>query len=93
MLISHSSDGDLLRVTLHRHLDIVTRAAAAREIEALVHAHRPRRVTLGLPAGEPTPATLGTALRAHRICEGLEIPLHLAGSSTATHRLLTANIA
>ncbi|GAB2909263.1 hypothetical protein [Streptomyces heilongjiangensis] len=90
MLITHSVDGDMLHVTLHRHLDIAVRAAATQEIEALVLAHRPCRVTLRVPAGEPTPATLSTVLRAHRMCGNLGIPLVLAGASTATRRLLAA---
>ncbi|WP_086832108.1 hypothetical protein [Streptomyces sp. NRRL B-24572] len=87
MLISHDLDADMLHVTLHRDLDIATRAAAVQEFEALVHTHGPKRVTLHVPAGEPTPATLST----HRMCQSLGIPLELAGASTATHRLFAAN--
>ncbi|MFD7781347.1 hypothetical protein [Streptomyces sp. NPDC059753] len=60
MPISHSVDGDTLRVTLHHSLDVHTRAAAAAEIEALVHTHRPRHVTVQAPAGDrPGPAPAG----------------------------------
>ncbi|MER7577615.1 hypothetical protein [Streptomyces sp. NPDC126514] len=93
MLISHSLDGDVLRVTLLRNLDIATRSAAVKEIEDLVNAHRPRCVTIGVPVGEPTPATLSAALRTYRMCANLGIPLNLTGASTAMQRLFTANIA
>ncbi|MFI9780571.1 hypothetical protein ACIHCV_38880 [Streptomyces sp. NPDC051956] len=63
MLISHSVDGDALHVTLHHNVDVNTRVAAAVEIEALVHTHRPSRVTVQVPAGEPTPATLSVLVR------------------------------
>ncbi|MFF1360254.1 hypothetical protein [Streptomyces sp. NPDC058297] len=92
MLISHSVDGDALHVTLHHSVDVTTRAAAAVEIEALVHAHRPRRVTVQVSAGEPTPATLSVVVRAHRMCKSLDIPLSLTGATTAAQRLFTANI-
>ncbi|WP_405650193.1 MULTISPECIES: hypothetical protein [unclassified Streptomyces] len=46
MLISHSVDGDALHVTLHHNVEVSTRVAAAVEIEALVHTHRPSRVTV-----------------------------------------------
>ncbi|MFD8779780.1 hypothetical protein [Streptomyces sp. NPDC059916] len=60
---SHSVDGDALHVTLHHNVDVNTRVAAAVEIEALVHTHRPSRVTVQVPAGEPTPATLSVLVR------------------------------
>ncbi|MET7543973.1 hypothetical protein [Streptomyces sp. NPDC005507] len=91
MLISHRVDGDTLHVTLHHNLDVNTRAAAAVEIEALVHTHTPRRVTVQVPAGEPTPATLSVVVRAHRMCKSLDIPLSLTGATTAAQRLFTAN--
>ncbi|MFD7779050.1 hypothetical protein [Streptomyces sp. NPDC059753] len=93
MLTSHSVDGDTLRVPLHHSLDVNTRAAAAVEIEALVHTHKPRHVTVQAPAGEPTPATLRVVVRAHRMCKSLDIPLSLTGATTATQRLFTANTA
>ncbi|MFE6157029.1 hypothetical protein [Streptomyces sp. NPDC057889] len=46
MLIRHSVDGDTLHVTLHHSIDLNTRAAAAKEIETLVHTHTPRHVTV-----------------------------------------------
>ncbi|RFC71047.1 hypothetical protein [Streptomyces sp. AcE210] len=91
MLISHSVEGDTLRLTLHHSVDVHTRAAAAAEVEALVHTHRPRHVTVQAPAGEPTPATLSVVVRAHRMCKSLDIPLSLTGATTATQRLFTAN--
>ncbi|WP_405475145.1 hypothetical protein [Streptomyces sp. NBC_00009] len=93
MLISHSVDGDALHVTLHHHLDVNSRVAAAVEIEALVHTHRPSRVTVQVPAGEPAPATLSVLVRAHRTCKSLDIPLSLTGATTAAQRLFTANTA
>ncbi|MER5960160.1 hypothetical protein [Streptomyces longhuiensis] len=91
MLISHSVDGDTLRLTVHHSIDVNTRAAAAVELEALVHTHRPRRVSVQVPAGEPTPATLSVIVRAHRMCKGLDIPLSLTGATTAAQRLFVAN--
>ncbi|WP_405785198.1 hypothetical protein OG512_47860 [Streptomyces sp. NBC_01378] len=91
MLISHSVDGDTLRVTLHPSVDVNTRTAAAVEIETLVHTHTPRRVTVQVPTGEPTPATLSVVVRAHRMCKSLDIPLSLTGATTAAQRLFTAN--
>ncbi|MFF1594263.1 hypothetical protein ACFVY0_40190 [Streptomyces sp. NPDC058286] len=76
---------DTLHLTLHHNVDVNTRAAAAVEIEALVHAHRPRRVTVQvLAAGEPTPATLSVVVRAHRMCQSLDIPLSLTGACPAS---------
>ncbi|MFF1571064.1 hypothetical protein ACFVY1_48580, partial [Streptomyces sp. NPDC058293] len=93
MLTSRSVDGDALHVTLHHNVDVTTRAAAALEIEALIHTHRPHRVTVQVFAGEPTPATLSVVVRAHRLCKSLDIPLSLTGATTATQRLFTANTA
>ncbi|MFG3371132.1 hypothetical protein ACGF0K_40240 [Streptomyces sp. NPDC048156] len=93
MLISHSVDGETLHVTLHHNVDVTTRAAAAVEIEALIHTHRPRRVTVQVTAGEPTPATLSVVVRAHRMCKSLDIPLRLTGATTAAQRLFSANTA
>ncbi|MFD7206296.1 hypothetical protein [Streptomyces sp. NPDC059893] len=93
MLISHSVDGDTLRVTLHHSLDVHTRAAAAAEIEDLVHTHAPRRVTVQVPTGEPTPATLSVVVRAHRMCQNLGIPLSLTGATAAAQRLFATNTA
>ncbi|MGX1675366.1 hypothetical protein [Streptomyces sp. NPDC055400] len=93
MLISHSVDGDTLRVTLHHSVNVNTRTAAAVEIETLVHTHRPRHVTVQVPAGEPTPAMLSVVVRAHRMCKSLDIPLRLTGATTAAQRLFTTNTA
>ncbi|MFE3389938.1 hypothetical protein [Streptomyces anulatus] len=91
MLISHRVEGTALHVTLHHHLDITTRAAAALAIADLVHTHRPHHVTVQAPAGDPTPATISTVLRAHHTCKALGIPLELTGSTTAAQRLFAAN--
>lgn len=56
MLISHSVDGDALHVTLHHNVDVNTRVAAAVEIEALVHTHRPSHVTVQVPSGNRRPS-------------------------------------
>ncbi|MFF1400064.1 hypothetical protein ACFVZD_40545 [Streptomyces sp. NPDC058287] len=93
MLISHSVDGDTLRLALHQSVDVHARAAAAKEIEALVHTHRPGRITVQVPAGEPTPATLSVAVRAHRMCKSLDIPLSLTGATPQAQHLFTANTA
>ncbi|MEK0098587.1 hypothetical protein WDA79_08760 [Streptomyces sp. A475] len=93
MPISHRVDGDTLHVTLHHSLDVRTRAAAAAEIEALVRTHTPRRVSVQVPAGEPTPATLSVVVRAQRMCQSLGIPLSLTGATEAAQRLFTTNTA
>ncbi|MFJ3987740.1 hypothetical protein ACIPWY_03605 [Streptomyces sp. NPDC090032] len=93
MLISYSVDGDALHMRLHDNVDVNSRAAAAVEIEALVHTHRPRRVTVQVTEGEPTPATLSVVVRAHRMCKSLDIPLSLTGATTAAQRLFTVNTA
>ncbi|MGW6484934.1 hypothetical protein ACWGDS_45245 [Streptomyces sp. NPDC055059] len=61
--------------------------------DTLVHAHSPRRVTVQVPAGEPTPATLRVVVRAHRMCKSLDIPLSLTGATTAARRLFATNTA
>ncbi|MEV6329256.1 hypothetical protein [Streptomyces sp. NPDC051909] len=81
MLISHAMDGDTLCMTMHDQLDVTSRAAASLEIEAAVHTHRPGRMTVRVPAGEPTPATLSAVVRAHRMCAALGIPLSLTGAT------------
>ncbi|MFD3531238.1 hypothetical protein [Streptomyces sp. NPDC058664] len=88
MLISHAVRHQVLHVTLHRDLDVTNRAAGALQIQALVQAHRPTRVVIAVPSADPTPATLSTLARAHRMCESLGIPLSLSGASTRTRRLL-----
>lgn len=93
MPISHRVDGDTLHVTLHHSLDVRTRAAAAAEIEDLVHTHQPRTVTVQVPASEPTPATLSVVVRAQRMCQSLDIPLSLTGATTQAQHLFTTNTA
>ncbi|MGW4161831.1 hypothetical protein [Streptomyces sp. NPDC004788] len=91
MLISHRVEGDALRVTLHRNLDVTTRAAATLAIEVLVRAHKPRGLVLRIPSGEPTPATLSAVGRARRMCASLGIPLDLTGATPQAQRLFAAN--
>ncbi|MEU3607412.1 hypothetical protein AB0E83_18500 [Streptomyces sp. NPDC035033] len=83
MLLTHRRDGGLLVVHLRQELDVTTRAAAALRIEALVAAHRPRRVRLVLPSDRPAPATLSALARARRMCEGLGVPLTAGSPGTA----------
>ncbi|MFF8277327.1 hypothetical protein ACF05T_14640 [Streptomyces lateritius] len=83
MLISHIAREGTLHVTLNQHLDITNRAAAALQIEALVYAHQPAEVTLELPAGETTPATLSAVARARRMCQSIGVPLTLTGSGAS----------
>ncbi|MET7520473.1 hypothetical protein ABZS88_45545 [Streptomyces sp. NPDC005480] len=93
MLITHAVEDDTLHVALHGQLDITSRAAAAVEIEALVRDRHPRRVTVQIPAGEPTPATFSALLRAHRMCKGHGIPLKLSGGTPTARRLFVVNTA
>ncbi|MGW6688722.1 hypothetical protein [Streptomyces sp. NPDC054961] len=75
MLVSHRITDDTLHVKILHELDVTNRAAAALRIEALVHAHRPSRVTIELPARAPSPMTFSTLARASRMCQSLGIPL------------------
>ncbi|MFE2992503.1 hypothetical protein [Streptomyces sp. NPDC059262] len=59
---------------------ITSRAAGALQIEALVYVHRPSCVTVQVPSGEPTPATLSAVLRAYRTCREIGFPLTLQNS-------------
>ncbi|MEU8527710.1 MULTISPECIES: hypothetical protein [Streptomyces] len=85
MIISHVIDDGVLHVKILRDLDITNRAAAALQIEALVSAHRPASVTVELPAGPPSPATLSALARAQRMCQSMSVPLTATspGSSEA----------
>ena len=93
MLITHAIEDGNLHVTLRGQLDVTSRASAALEIEALVHVHHPRGVTVQIPADDPTPATFSALLRAHRMCKGLGIPLKLSGGTPSTRRLFVVNTA
>ncbi|MET9468445.1 hypothetical protein ABZY44_27390 [Streptomyces sp. NPDC006544] len=75
MLVSHHLTDDTLHVKIPHELDVTNRAAAALRIEALVHAHRPSRVTIELPGRAPSPMTLSALARASRMCQSLGIPL------------------
>ncbi|HEY9375166.1 hypothetical protein [Streptomyces sp.] len=84
MIISHVIDEDgILHVKILRDLDITNRAAAALQIEALVFAHRPSAVTVELPAGQPSPATLSALARAQRMCQSLAVPLTATGPDSS----------
>ncbi|MFJ8668844.1 hypothetical protein [Streptomyces sp. NPDC093600] len=64
---------------IHQNLDVTNRAAAALQIEALVHAHRPAEVTVELPTSEPSPATLSAVARARRMCQSIGVSFALSG--------------
>ncbi|MET7843566.1 hypothetical protein ABZT45_34190 [Streptomyces sp. NPDC005356] len=93
MLITHAVEDDTLHVTLQGQLDITNRTTAAVQIEALVRDRHPHRVTLQIPTGEPTPATLSALLRTHRMCQGHGIPLKLNGATPTARRLFVVNTA
>ncbi|MET7519500.1 hypothetical protein ABZS88_40115 [Streptomyces sp. NPDC005480] len=93
MLFTHVIEDGTLQVTLQGQLDVTSRAAGALEIEALVYVHRPHRVTVQVPAGDPTPATLSAVLRAYRTCKSLGIPLTLRGGTPSARRLFAVNTA
>ncbi|WP_206310846.1 hypothetical protein [Streptomyces sp. A1547] len=80
MLITHTFDRGTLKVKIHSDLDITNRAAAALRIEALVAAHRPDQVLFELPTDEPSPATLSSIARAHRMCRSLSVAFTLTGT-------------
>ncbi|MFH9728386.1 STAS domain-containing protein [Streptomyces sp. NPDC017254] len=92
MIISHSVDGDILRVTIHRDLDITNRAAVARALPALVQAHRPTRVLVDGPLTEPSPATLSALVRTHHICRNVGVDFVLTGLGADAQRLLDASV-
>lgn len=92
MLISHGVDGDILRVTLHRDLDVTNRAAVALALQALVQAYRPTRVLVEVPLAEPSPATLSALVRTYRMCRGVGVDLVLTGLGTGAQRLLETTV-
>ncbi|MEF2528887.1 MULTISPECIES: hypothetical protein [Streptomyces] len=79
MVITHQLAEGVLYVRIPRELDVGNRAAAALEIEALVHAHRPGRVEVRLPSHHPSPMTFGALARVHRMCQSLGVPLATTG--------------
>ncbi|MFK0237423.1 hypothetical protein [Streptomyces vinaceus] len=80
MLVTHAVDRGTLRIEIHHELDITNRSAVALQIEALVAAHRPDRVVLELPTGEPSPATLSAMTRAQRMCRSLDVTFTVTGA-------------
>ncbi|MEU8779630.1 hypothetical protein [Streptomyces sp. NPDC048606] len=79
MIIQHHIAQDTLYARIPRELNVSNRAAAALEIEALVQAHRPRRVVIELPTADPSPMTLGALGRVHRMCRSLSVPVTATG--------------
>ncbi|MEU4353093.1 hypothetical protein [Streptomyces virginiae] len=75
MVISHHIADGTLHVRILHELSVTDRAAAALEIESLVHAHRPERVTVELPSRSPSPMTFSALARAQRMCQSLGVPL------------------
>ncbi|MGW0120628.1 hypothetical protein [Streptomyces sp. NPDC003327] len=86
MLVRHVLHDGVLHVRVLRELDVTSRAAAALEIEALVAAHRPRRVHVELASAEPSAASLSALARLRRMCEGFGIPVVLDVPGTASAR-------
>ncbi|WP_063782133.1 MULTISPECIES: hypothetical protein [unclassified Streptomyces] len=74
MVISHHISDGTLHVRILHELDVTDRAAAALQIESLVHAHRPERVTVELPSRSPSPMTFSALARAQRMCQSLGVP-------------------
>ncbi|MEU6879478.1 hypothetical protein [Streptomyces sp. NPDC046712] len=93
MLMSHAMDHAVLRVTLHRELEVTNRAAVALQIQALVHAHRPAEVIVELPTADPSPATLSAIARTRRMCQSIGVPLTLTGAAARARRLYEADTA
>ncbi|MGC0334758.1 hypothetical protein RKD23_007748 [Streptomyces sp. SAI-170] len=79
MVVTHHITDGTLHVQLARELHVTDRAAAALQIEALVHAHFPERVTIALPTHDPSPMTFSALGRVHRMCQSLGIPLTATG--------------
>ncbi|MFG2714162.1 hypothetical protein ACGFX2_26955 [Streptomyces goshikiensis] len=84
MIINHHVTEDTLHVKVSQELDVTNRAAAALQIEALVHTHRPRRVTVVLPTRDPSPMTFSALARVHRMCQSFGIPLTATGPDGKT---------
>ncbi|MGW6985604.1 hypothetical protein ACWGE1_40120 [Streptomyces sp. NPDC054932] len=88
MIISHGITEDTLHVKILRELNVTNRAAAALQIESLVHTHRPARVTVELPSRTPSPMTFSALSRAQRMCQSLGIPLTATGPGERAPLLL-----
>ncbi|MEV5975137.1 hypothetical protein [Streptomyces sp. NPDC051921] len=82
MLVRHTVENGVLRVALLGDLDVSSRAAAALQIETLLHSHRPEQVRITLSTSDPSRASLSVLARARRLCEGLGIPLTVAGPAS-----------
>ncbi|MFF5447232.1 hypothetical protein [Streptomyces sp. NPDC012888] len=83
-MITHQITDGTLRVRIVRDLDVTNRAAAALQIEALVHAHRPRHVAVELPTQDPSPMTFSALARAQRMCQSLGVTLAVTGPGGRT---------
>ncbi|BAU81781.1 hypothetical protein SLA_0827 [Streptomyces laurentii] len=92
MIITHSVDGDILRVTLHRDLDVTNRAAVALALQTLVQAHHPMRVLVEVPLTEPSSATLSALVRTHRMCRNVGVDFALTGLGADAQRLLDESV-
>ncbi|MFD9407442.1 hypothetical protein ACFWBN_10570 [Streptomyces sp. NPDC059989] len=88
MVISHHITEDTLHVKILQELNVTNRAAAALQIESLVHAHRPSRVRIELPSRTPSAMTFSALARAHRMCQSLGIPLTATGPGEEAPLLL-----
>ncbi|MET7756106.1 hypothetical protein ABZT27_15530 [Streptomyces sp. NPDC005389] len=82
MLISHDSENGVLRLVLLRDLDVTTRAAAAVQVEALLHAHHPQHVRWQWPTASPSAASLSVLARARRLCDALGASLTVLNATT-----------
>ncbi|MET9724077.1 hypothetical protein [Streptomyces zaomyceticus] len=88
MLMSHDFEDGVLHLSLHRDLDVDSRAAAAMRAEALLSAHRPRLVRLQLPTADPSPSSLSVLARLRRLCEALGTPLAVFAPTDPAHSAL-----
>lgn len=84
MVISHHITDGTLHVRILHELNVTDRAAAALQIESLVHTHRPEQVTVELPSRSPSPMTFSALARAQRMCQSLGIPLTATGPGDRT---------
>ncbi|MFF4457320.1 hypothetical protein [Streptomyces goshikiensis] len=91
MNITHHITEGTLHVKVSHELDVTNRAAAALQIEALVHTHRPRRVTVVLPTRDPSPMTFSALARVQRMCQSLGVPLTATGPDGETQLSLFGN--
>ncbi|GGW52838.1 hypothetical protein [Streptomyces xantholiticus] len=90
-MLVHAVDRGVLVVTVRVDIDISTRAYAVQAIARLVRSHLPLPVVLVLAAPVVSAATLSAALRVHRLCSGLQVPLAVVTPSGAARRILRAS--